>query len=454
MGLAIVTDSNFASKNLGKVDFAQDVPVTSISLERGNKSGNRIQIIVTYNPSNTNEKGVTWSILSGNEYLEIGQNGYATIREGANNASAVVKATSVYNNIISNTLVLDGLTYTDKVDELNGISLSYDEDGDNKYKMSKIFDPSNTSYTDGTWSIVYGADCADIDKDGILYVKKSGEVKVRFTSTYNDLYAELVFNVIFRDVSITFEDTVVKQICVENWGSDGEITVSQAAAVTSLNDVFKENTSIESFDELRHFTNVKTLSANEFNGCVNLKKITLPPSCSIDNGEYNNVKNPGCFYKCSSLTEINWNGVVSIGNCALSYCKSFTKFILPNTVRSIGLNLQRQDVDVPITTFKIEGGGNNNLSISSTVVRPLKSIIADFPSNTVSIGRTFINYGNLNNIYVFRGIYPPIVGGVTTANPYFTGVVKIYVPDEAVDSYKSTAGFNPDIVHPLSEMVV
>ena len=40
--------------------------------------------------------------------------------------------------------------------------------------------------------------------------------------------------------NIVFKDAKVKEICVQNWGSNGEITYEQAAAVTDLWGKFKE----------------------------------------------------------------------------------------------------------------------------------------------------------------------------------------------------------------------
>ena len=54
---------------------------------------------------------------------------------------------------------------------------------------------------------------------------------------------------------IFFADVRVKVLCVQNWDTngDGELSVDEAAAVTSLGDAFK-NSSISSFDELQYFT--------------------------------------------------------------------------------------------------------------------------------------------------------------------------------------------------------
>ena len=59
---------------------------------------------------------------------------------------------------------------------------------------------------------------------------------------------------------ITFADEKVKEICLANWDTnqDGGLSYAEAAAVTSLDKVFKDKAEITSFDELRFFTGIKS----------------------------------------------------------------------------------------------------------------------------------------------------------------------------------------------------
>lgn len=90
-----------------------------------------------------------------------------------------------------------------------------------------------------------------------------------------------------EDVVINFADANVKSLCVANWGDNAvpdEITKSEAAAVTSLGGVFKENTQITSFNELKYFTGLTSLTISgiaataigAFYGCTNLENVTIP----------------------------------------------------------------------------------------------------------------------------------------------------------------------------------
>ena len=75
---------------------------------------------------------------------------------------------------------------------------------------------------------------------------------------------------------IEFADPNVGAICAQKWGSGGRITYAQAAAVTDIGTVFKGNTVITSFDELRHFTGLTSIPSTAFNGCTALVSIVFP----------------------------------------------------------------------------------------------------------------------------------------------------------------------------------
>ena len=77
---------------------------------------------------------------------------------------------------------------------------------------------------------------------------------------------------------IVFEDANVKSICVTNWGNrtvPNEVTPAETAAVTSLDNKFKNNTIINRFNEFKYFTGIDHLN-NIFNGCTNLTEVTFP----------------------------------------------------------------------------------------------------------------------------------------------------------------------------------
>lgn len=85
------------------------------------------------------------------------------------------------------------------------------------------------------------------------------------------------FGSIVEEKPITFADAGVKALCVGQWddNGDGELSEREAAGVTNLDDLFKGNASITSFNELRYFTNLQNLNG-QFEGCSKLTAITIP----------------------------------------------------------------------------------------------------------------------------------------------------------------------------------
>ncbi len=116
---------------------------------------------------------------------------------------------------------------------------------------------------------------------------------------------------------IVFADDRVKTICVDNWDTngDGVFTKEEAAKVASLGTVF-EKSQISSFDELRFFTNLRSIGKNAFYKST-VQSITLPEGIT-ELEEY-------AFLNCSSLTSINIPARVrEVKQNALSRCTSMT----------------------------------------------------------------------------------------------------------------------------------
>ena len=149
---------------------------------------------------------------------------------------------------------------------------------------------------------------------------------------------------------ILFADANVKNICVSHWdtNNDGELCISEAAAVTSLSDYFKNNTSITSFDELAYFTGLTSIGQAAFYNCSGLTSVEIP----------NSVTSIGvcAFQNCSGLTSITIpNSVTSIGEEAFFACTALTGSLeIPNSVTTIG---QR--------AFGACGGGLTSIVVSS-----------------------------------------------------------------------------------------
>ena len=97
---------------------------------------------------------------------------------------------------------------------------------------------------------------------------------------------------------IIFKDANVKAICIANWdtNSDGELSISEAASVTSLNKFFKNKKDIVSFNELKYFTGLTTIGDYTFDGCSSLQTIIIPSKVASISSL--------AFGGCTSLTSV------------------------------------------------------------------------------------------------------------------------------------------------------
>ena len=154
--------------------------------------------------------------------------------------------------------------------------------------------------------------------------------------------------------NIVFADANVKSICVSNWDTDGdgELNFAEAASVTDLGSVFRNNSDITVFDELQYFVGLTSIGVTAFCNCSGLTSIVIPNSVtSIDGSAFygcsgltsieipNYVTSIGgsAFYGCSGLTSIEIpNSVTSISDYAFNECIELTSIVLPNSVTSIG----------------------------------------------------------------------------------------------------------------------
>ncbi len=92
---------------------------------------------------------------------------------------------------------------------------------------------------------------------------------------------------------ISFDDEVVKTLCINKWDSDNdyELSLTEAAAVTSIGETFR-GSAIKYFDELRFFTSLTAIPENAFCDCSKLFNIYVPEGVkTIERYVFSNCSN-------------------------------------------------------------------------------------------------------------------------------------------------------------------
>ena len=232
-------------------------------------------------------------------------NKFEKISDGTTNESFTLEITSVGNGSASyNGTSIRGKTSTFTVNEGSSATISFSPDKGYRIKSVKV---NNTDVTSSLSNNLY-----------------------TIQNIANNTSIEVVFDAI--PTIISFADANVKAICVKNWDTDGdgELSESEAAAVTYLGGAFYENAAITSFEELSYFVGLEDLSS-AFRNCSNLKKVVIPNSVKII-GKW-------AFQNCSGLTGtlVIPASVTTIGESAFENCSGFTGFLtFPTSVTFIG----------------------------------------------------------------------------------------------------------------------
>ena len=185
------------------------------------------------------------------------------------------------------------------------------------------------------------------------------------------------FGNIIENTNINFADANVKALCVENWDTnhDGELSMAEAAAVTDLGEVFKENNTISSFNELQYFTGLTSIGNQAFYNSWNLSAITIP------------------------------NNITSIGESAFYYCYKLTSLNIPSSVTDIGLDAFSRcfgltSINVDLENTMYDSRDNCNAIIETATNKLIRGCVNTvIPGGITTIGsRAFNDCSSLTSI--------------------------------------------------------
>ena len=131
MGKAIILpECDFSAKNLGKVTFIRPIPLISLEIVGESEYTEHFQLGIVYNPPSTTQKGVTWSIESGQEYAAIDDTGFVTITSGSDHKTIVVRATATQRQDVyaEKSIFVTNLDYQINKSQ-NNAGVAYDKNG-------------------------------------------------------------------------------------------------------------------------------------------------------------------------------------------------------------------------------------------------------------------------------------------------------------------------------------
>gem|GEM_PF-528435 len=357
-----------------------------------------------------------------------------------------------------------------------------------------------------------------VGENAFAYVDKTIPVYVpcERVGAYHSAAGWSEFSNMIDSCVINFADQNVKALCVANWDTsgDGELSYTEAAAVTSLGEVFKSKTNITSFDELQYFTGLTAINSQAFYMCTYLTSVVVPENVlSIENSAFQQctrmtsivlpdgmqVIRPQAFYSCGlthidipetvtvinrhafaschGLTEVSIpSSVYLIGNFAFQNCDGLTSIFIPATVTSLGdnivshcTNLVSIEVDPGNPNYDSRYGCNAIIETSTNkLISGCSSTI--IPEDVTAIGTSAFQLTAPTEITIPSGVtfigdhaFWGCTGMVsitllcatppTLDNDVFTNVPKyipVYVPCGSLAAYQAAAGWS-DFTNIVSE---
>ena len=139
----------------------------------------------------------------------------------------------------------------------------------------------------------------------------------KVTQTFPRLVIESLYYMLFKDSNV--EQIMINYLRSKGVGDGYGITYDDAKdrrIYALTNTLFRNNTSIEYFNEFANFENITTLVSECFKGCTNLKEIDISNINTLD------LSNSQQFTNCSNLQKITLGNISIISSNCFNQCSS------------------------------------------------------------------------------------------------------------------------------------
>lgn len=256
------------------------------------------------------------------------------------------------------------------------------------------------------------------------------------------------------DAPIIFEDDTVKEILLSKFDTSNKyyLTPNDLAQVTTLNNVFKNNTTITKFNEFKYFTGLASSNNeplyvyinNYFSGCTALTDITFPVLSDNRSFKWHSTYSTySPLYNCSSLINVNLNNALFDWTCCHSFyrgCNSLTwsQELIPshwiNLSNSLFANTHNLGFAVIPEGIATNGPDTFNSSKTSYIIFPTTFRLLDLNNITRD---NLITSGI--NIYLKR---TDSITKLWSTSTGYNRTLVFYVPDDLLEDYKADSSWS------------
>ncbi len=440
--ITVKTDDGGKTATCEVTDNAKVYPVTGVTLDKTSvelTEGDELTLTATVNPDNATNKNLTWS--SSDDVVASVSNGKITALK-AGKATITVKTddggkTATCEVIVVRDPINDPIVFADDV--MKGMCVNtFDTNGDGElsYKeASEVKSISKMTLTDKSF--------------------KSFNEFQYFTSVTSTP------NSYFEDCLLMESITLPKETTSMGWNLFGSCKKLSSINIPEGVKVIWYQT-FEGCSGLSHVSipqSVTEIRGSAFRGCSSLVSIDIPKGVkSIENT---------VFMGCSSLKNVNLpEGLLIIESGLFQNCSNLEEIYIPNSVNTIEYNAfdgckSLKTIDLPSKIMIIPSAAFMNCSSLSSIAIPenvieinerafkgcssLSSIV--IPENVTQIGNdAFRDCTSLSSVYL-KAVTPPTLTLNTIYNRSMqfdnnASSRKIYVPNNAVEAYKSAEGWS------------